>query len=45
MNELCTFGGAEGKENWATVLLTATQPGIIATIYLSPIALLKNKTP
>ena len=23
----------------------ATQPGIIATIYLSPIALLKNKTP
>jgi len=22
-----------------------TQPGIIATIYLSPIALLKNKTP
>jgi hypothetical protein len=26
----------KGKENWAAVLLTATQPGIIATIYLSP---------
>ena len=33
------------KINWAVVRLTTTQPGIIATIYLSPIALLKNKTP
>ena len=28
----------KGKENWAASVAVATQPGIIATIYLSPIA-------
>ncbi len=33
------------KRKLGSYSFTTTQPGIIATIYLSPIALLKNKTP